>query len=77
VTGKVKCYDVEADSGHSVSHEFCPVCGSPVFSATTQFPYLISIYAASLDDPTIFNPERVVFSASAQPWDYVHPSLAN
>ena len=76
ITGKLTSYEVEADSGYLVSHEFCPVCGSPVLSATKRFPNSCSIYAASLDDPSIFKPERVIFASSAQPWDTVDPNLA-
>lgn len=75
LTGELTSYRVEADSGHLVTHEFCGLCGSPILSATEQFPSSCSIYAASLDDPSIFKPERVIFTATAQPWDTVDPSL--
>ena len=35
-----------------------------------------SIYAASLDDPSLIKPERVIFTSAAQPWDTVEPGLA-
>jgi hypothetical protein len=76
VSGTLTSYQVEADSGYLASHEFCPVCGSPVFSSTERFPSSCSVYAASLDDPSAFEPERVIFHTSAQPWDYVDPRLA-
>jgi hypothetical protein len=76
VTGTLASYEVEADSGFLVRHEFCPKCGSPVLSATQQFPESASIYAGSLDDPSRFRPQAVIFSSSAQPWDYVDPRLA-
>ena len=76
VTGSLTSYEVEADSGAKVSHQFCPVCGSPVFSSTERFASTCSVYAASLDDPSVFEPERVIFHDSAQPWDYVDPRLS-
>ena len=76
ITGTLTAYRVAADSGYLVSHEFCPVCGSPVLSATARFPDSCSIYAGSLDDPSAFKPEMVIFTSSAQPWDHVDPSLA-
>ncbi len=75
VSGILKSYAVAADSGALASHEFCPNCGSPVFSSTERFPDSCSVYAASLDDPSAFEPERVIFHDSAQPWDYVDPRL--
>jgi hypothetical protein len=75
LTGSLTSYAVTADSGHAVSHQFCPVCGSPVRSVTTQFPSSCSLYAASLDDPSVFKPACVIFQSSAQPWDHVDPRL--
>lgn len=75
ITGGLKSYDVPADSGATVSHRFCPECGSPILSATTRFPESSQIYAASLDDPSVFKPQKVIYSESAQPWDHVDPNL--
>lgn len=76
VSGRTASYDDDADSAHRVRYQFCPACGSPLFGGTTQFPDSINVHAASLDDPSVFKPERMVHSASAQPWDHVDPSLA-
>jgi hypothetical protein len=75
VAGNMASYKVEADSGHQVTHEFCSNCGSPLYSSTTQFRESVAVYAASLDNPSLYNPERVIFHASAQPWDWTDPSL--
>ncbi len=75
VTGNLTSYETESDSGHRVSRDFCPVCGSPVFGTTSQFPATLIVFAASLDDPSVFKPQRAIFTASAQPWDYIDPSL--
>lgn len=75
LTGQLASYAAAADSGHQVTHEFCPTCGSPIPSATAQFPDSVAIYAASLDDPALFKPQRVIFRASGQPWDLVDPEL--
>jgi hypothetical protein len=34
-----------------------------------------TIRAGSLDDPGSFAPTRDIFTASAQPWDYMNPDL--
>jgi len=75
VAGTLSAYVVEADSGFPVCREFCPVCGSPVFGSTERFPDACSVYAASLDDPSRFKPQHVIFQESAQPWDYVDQIL--
>jgi hypothetical protein len=38
-------------------------------------PELISITAGSLDNPSEFEPSMDIYTASAQPWDYMNPDL--
>jgi hypothetical protein len=35
----------------------------------------VTIRAASLDDPRLFRPTLDIFTASAQPWDSMDPTL--
>lgn len=69
VTGEIKYYTQSADDGAQVSRGFCPHCGSPVLGNTSGHPDKLLIAAASLDDPSQFKPETVLFRESAQPWD--------
>jgi len=73
--GTLTLYEMTADSGHRVSSGFCPRCGSPVLKKSAGHPTLLFFHAATLDDPALFSPQRVVWSASKQPWDHVDPAL--
>lgn len=73
--GELKFFAQTADDGATISRGFCPDCGSPMLGKSTGFPDVLIVTAASLDDPTRFTPQKVVFSASAQPWDHVDPAL--
>ncbi|NJK47276.1 GFA family protein [Candidatus Gracilibacteria bacterium] len=74
ITGDVKYYDIQGDSGGIVSRGFCPICGSRLFGKP-PIPDLISILVGSLDDPSWFKPTMDIYTASAQPWDYMNPDL--
>lgn len=74
ITGNVKYYDVTGDSGGIVSRGFCPNCGSRLFSKP-PIPEFMGIMAGSLDDPSWFQPQADLYTASAQPWDYLNPDL--
>lgn len=74
ITGDVKYHDVTADSGSIVSRGFCPTCGSRLFSKP-PVPELMGIMAGSLDEPSEFQPGMDIYTASAQPWDYMNPDL--
>ncbi len=75
ITGEPKYYDKKADSGHTISRGFCPECGSPLFTKLAARPDMMGIKAASLDDPSWFKPAMDIYTASAQPWDYMNPEL--
>ncbi|MBI3246795.1 MAG: GFA family protein [Deltaproteobacteria bacterium] len=75
ITGESKYYSVKAESGNEVSRGFCPQCGAPVFIQAELVPDLQGLWAASLDDPSQFQPQVQVWTGSAQPWDALHPTL--
>ena len=76
VTGDAKYYDIRGESGNLVNRGFCRNCGSPLFVRPAVMPDLIGLWAASLDDPSWFTPRIELFTASAQPWDALDPTLS-
>jgi hypothetical protein len=74
ITGEVKYYEVTGDSGGRMSRGFCPNCGSRLFGQRENADFL-SLMASSLDDPSEFRPVMDLYTASAQPWDYMNPDL--
>ncbi len=73
--GEAKEWDVTGDGGTLKRHAFCPACGSPVYLTFPQMPDLFIVHAASLDDPAMYKPQFVLFTASGHPWDAVDPAL--
>lgn len=75
--GTPKYHRVTEENGNTLDRGFCPECGSPVIikgQRASTFG-LISLWAASLDDPSWFRPTGDSFVVSAQPWDYMNPAL--
>ena len=75
VTGEVHYFEQAADDGSAVNRGFCPHCGSPLLGYTSSNPDIVLIAAASLDDPGLFQPGKVVFTQNAYDWDYMAPDL--
>jgi hypothetical protein len=73
--GAPRYFDVTADSGNVTRRAFCGDCGSPLFGEPLGHPDMITIRAGSLDDPTVFQPSRDIYTARAQPWDHMNPQL--
>ena len=70
-----KYFELTADSGQTTSRAFCPECGSRLFGQPGSRPDIVTIRVGSLDDPSKFQPDRDIYVASAQPWDYMNPDL--
>ena len=73
--GNPKSFELTADSGYKTKRFFCAVCGSPLFGEPGSHPDMVTIRVGSLDDPSGFQPTQDVYTASAQPWDYMNPKL--
>lgn len=62
-------------SSPGVRRLFCGTCGAPVAFEADRFPNEIHFYAASLDDPTSFEPERHVHADERLPWIHLNDGL--
>jgi hypothetical protein len=47
---------------------FCSECGSLLFGTPEADPELVTIYAGSLDDSTVFSPREALFIARRPSW---------
>jgi hypothetical protein len=75
VDGEIKEYHSTADSGADVTRAFCPTCGAGVYARNASMPQMIFVRASTLDDPSIFTPELVVYASRAPAWDPVSQGL--
>jgi len=75
IFGDIQYYSHTNDDGSIVNSGFCRKCGNPILNKPSSVEKFIFFHAATLDDPTIFKPESVVYSNFKQPWDFVDPSL--
>jgi hypothetical protein len=75
VTGVVKTYWTEAESGRRVAREFCATCGTPLFAYTAKKPGRLALKVGSLDNPSDFAPQLAIWMSSAQPWQTLDISL--
>ena len=73
--GETTAWEAVGDGGTRKVRSFCPTCGAPVAMTFPDIPGIFAVRAASLDDPALYRPELVVWTAAAQPWDRVDPAL--
>ena len=70
-SGTLKTYLDRGDSGSVVRRQFCPDCGSPLFSEMDSAPGITAIKAGTLDDGSALTPVMHVWCDSAQPWSSI------
>lgn len=70
ISAACRTYEMAGGSGAPTWNGFCPNCGSQVYRRAARTPDRLYLYAASLDDPTIYAPARSICTDAAQPWDH-------
>ena len=68
ISGELKGFDIETDSGNVMTKTFCPNCGTHITENTTWAPDLAVITAGSLDDPSKVKPEAHYWTKRMLPW---------
>lgn len=66
--GKLKSFVDQADSGNTVERQFCPDCGSPIFSMPSGNADIAIIKGGTLNDTSSLQPGGEVWCDSAQAW---------
>jgi len=74
-TGQTRQFVSKAARGVDSVRNFCPVCGGLVFGGIVGEDESHTIYAGSLDDPTIFQPQMAIFTRDRPPWVLLPPGL--
>jgi hypothetical protein len=75
LSGNVKGHTTVADSGKKITREFCPECGSPLFTRAEMLPDNVYIKAGSLDEPGVVEPSIQTWTKRAVQWAYPDKSL--
>ncbi len=63
-------YEMAGGSGRPTYSGFCPNCGSQLTRRSARMSDRIYVHAASLDDPSRYDPEKSIYADAAQPWDH-------
>lgn len=77
VSGALANYVKTADSGNSITRQFCPSCGTQLFGISTGRPQFRVVRVGSFDDPSSFKPTMNIWTASAPAWACLDSSLEN
>lgn len=68
-------YSDTGGSGQQVERCFCTKCGSPVLANYEVTPQFTVVFAGTLDDPSLVEPEWNIYTAGKQPWVELPPHM--
>jgi hypothetical protein len=74
-SGATRQFACKAASGRDAVRNSCPVCGGLVFGGTVGVDDSFTIYAGSLDDPSLFRPRIAIFTRGCPDWALIPPGL--
>jgi hypothetical protein len=63
------------ETGGKVTRHFCGRCGGRLYTSGDLPGEFIMIQAGSLDDPSLVEPESVIYVKDAPVWDRFDPAL--
>lgn len=72
VSGEVRGWRDPTEPQKQAIREFCPTCGSPLF---TRYPKMVFIKAGTLDDSTGLTPTRQIWTEMSVPWHRIPDGL--
>jgi hypothetical protein len=74
-SGQSLKFKSKAASGGDAVRNSCPVCGGLVFGGEVGKSKVFTIYAGSLDDPSLFHPIVAVFTRDRPTWAVIPADL--
>jgi len=72
---RARFWDMTGDSGHLKTRAFCPTCGVAVYLTFSSLPNVVAVRAATLDNPSRFQPQAVTYAKCGYSWDHLDPDL--
>lgn len=75
MAGAVSGYVSRADSGSEMTRQFCPRCGTHLFSKSSARPQFRVVRVGNLDDPSSVTPTTNIWTASAPAWACMDPAM--
>jgi len=75
IEGRTRQLVSPAANGRTATRNFCAECGSLVFGGVLNQSTSFTIYAGSLDDRSLFQPQIAIFDSNRPPWAPLAPSI--
>jgi hypothetical protein len=76
VHGEVTSYVGKGDSGQATTSQFCPKCGSRLFTRPAVMPGAVLVSLGTMEADAALEPSMMIYGKRRRAWDHVPPGLA-
>ena len=77
LTGEARAFARPSNSGATLTHSFCPICGTPLFAASSRAAEIlmlpVGLFGAAAAEWYV--PNQLIFARSHRDWDLIDPAL--
>jgi hypothetical protein len=74
-SGRTRTYSCKSARGTDAVRNFCPTCGGLVFGGEVGRSVQFTLYAGSLDQPSMFHPTIAIFTRDRPDWALIPSTL--
>jgi hypothetical protein len=71
IRGETTSYQGKGDSGQPTTYQFCPKCGSRLFTRATVMPGVVMIAVGTTDADAALEPSMLIYGKRRRAWDAV------
>ncbi len=75
LAGAIATNSYIADSGNTLTHSFCPRCGTQVMAQSSARPHIRTLRIGFLDEPHGLAPQMAIWIEEAPGWAVIDPAI--
>ena len=75
IHGETTAYQGKGDSGQPTTYQFCPKCGSRLFTRAAMMPGVVMITLGTMEADADLQPSMMIYGKRRRAWDHVPAGL--
>jgi hypothetical protein len=75
IHGETTSYQGKGDSGQPTTYQFCPKCGSRLFTRASMMPGVVMVTLGTMDAAAGLEPSMMIYGKRRRAWDHVAPDV--
>jgi len=75
VHGELTSFVAQGDSGQPNTYQFCPKCGSRLFSRPAAMPGAVLVTLGTMEGGGDLQPSMLIYGKRRRAWDHVDPAI--